>query len=49
MNHAAITAIMQRLHFRIHQGTCADIHPLEHERHMRAFHARAIAIAGCGA
>jgi hypothetical protein len=44
MNHAAITAIMQRLHFRIHQGTCADIHPLEHERHMRAFHARAIEI-----
>lgn len=43
-----IEQIAERLHQRVHQGSCADMHPIEHARHMRAFAVRARQIATRG-
>jgi len=40
--------ITEHLHQRIHQGSCADMNPVEHERHMRAFAMRARQIVARG-
>jgi hypothetical protein len=37
----SLAEITERLHQRIHQGSCADMNPVEHQRHMRAFALRA--------
>ena len=40
--------IAETLHQRVHQGTCADIHPAVHAQHMIGFAKRARQIAGVG-
>jgi hypothetical protein len=43
-----LAEITERLHQRIHQGSCADMNPVEHQRHMRAFALRARQIVARG-
>ena len=34
-------AIAERLHHRVHQGTCTDMHPSVHQDHLQGFLKRA--------
>lgn len=46
--NVTLERIAERLHERVHQGTCADMHPAIHAQHMIAFTKRARQIAGVG-